>query len=373
MTRRTIVFVLPDLGLGGAQVIATRLTAVFRHRGDEIVIATLGPTQTDLVEVPAGVRRVPIQPSEGRPGLIGVLVKNLGRRRSFQRLVRQVRPDVVIAFVDSTNLFTLLATIGLRVPVIVSERVDPRMHRISLLQRALRRVLYRRASALVVQTDRVSDWGRSVVRGDRVHVIPNPVEIPAAAATGGDPPTILAAGRLVPQKGFDLLLAALARLDPTTLSEWRTVILGEGHLRASLEEQVRQLGLEDHVDLPGQVPSTAGWLCRSSLFVLSSRFEGFPNALAEAMAWGLPVIAFDCATGPRELMRDGTNGRLVPEGDVDALTAALADLTTSPEGRRRLGEAARDSMQRYAPDTIVDLWDSLIGEVVHRVRDSRRG
>ena len=372
MIRRQVLFVLPDLGLGGAQVVAARLTSSFRDRGDDVVIATLGPTSNDHVPVPEGVRRVSVEPTEGRPGPLGVLVKNLRRRRSFRQIVGEWRPDVVIAFVDSTNLFTLLATVGLTVPVIVSERVDPRKHRIAFAQRTLRRVLYRRAAALVVQTERIAEWGRSVVLRERVSVIPNPVVVPTIPAAGSTPPLVVAAGRLVEQKGFDLLLRALAGLDARTLAEWRTVILGEGPMRAELEALIAQLDLGGHARLVGQVPSADEWLQRGSIFVLSSRFEGFPNVLAEAMAWGLPVLAFDCATGPRELVQDGVNGRLLPEADVLALTAGLRDLMRSPDDRRRLGSAARSTMRDYSVEAVADLWDALVEEVTSHVRDRRR-
>src|SRR5207245_2216985 len=122
---------------------------------------------------------------------------------------------------------------------------DPREHRIAHWQRALRRVLYSRAAGVVVQTRRTAGWARSVVSADRVHVIANPVPIPEQPHQPSSPPTILAGGRLVRQKGFDLLLDALEGLEPRVLGEWRVEIVGDGYERRALQDQIERLGLGD--------------------------------------------------------------------------------------------------------------------------------
>jgi len=186
------------------------------------------------------------------------------------------------------------------------------------------------------------------------------------------PPIALAIGRLVPQKGFDLLIEAVALVGPDVLDSWQVEILGEGPCREELQQLLVSRGLSDRVHLVGQVRDVVERLSRASLFVLSSRFEGFPNALTEAMAAGVASISFDCPTGPRELITPGVDGVLVPPGDVVALSKALTELMTSPDKRRRIGEAARVSMSKYAPNHVGDQWDGLIDEVVSRVRHRRR-
>lgn len=363
MNGRRIVFFLPDLGLGGAQRVAATLAGRLRDRGDSVTLATLGPTHNDHVEVPSGVERWAIDPSVRRPGPVGVVVKNLQRVRRVRARFRARRPDVVIAFVDSTNLFALLATRGLGIPVIVSERVDPREHRIPVAQRLLRRLLYPRAAAVVVQTERVAGWARGVTRQRRVHVIPNPVPVPSRPRSEETPLAIVAAGRLVPQKGFDLLVEALASMRPTEEVSWRCEILGEGPQRAELEGLVRSTGLTGRIELPGRVDDVEQRFSRAAVFVLSSRFEGFPNALTEAMALGLPCVAFDCPTGPRELLIDGQNGRLVPAEDVGSLRTAIRDLLISPGQRHSLGAAARRSVAALDPESVTDRWNDLLSEV----------
>ena len=125
--------------------------------------------------------------------------------------------------------------------------------------------------------------------------------------------------------------------------------------------------------LAGQVSDVERRLSTATMFVLSSRFEGFPNALTEAMSWGLPVVAFDCPTGPRELIQDGVNGRLIAQNNVGALRAAIAELIRSPDERLRLGAEARRSLGRFEPNEIADAWDLLFEEVTLRVRHCRSG
>ena len=369
---RTVFLVLPDLALGGAQRVGVRLAERWTASGDHVRIVTLGRPEGDHFDLPSGVSRTSIAPVTERGGVAGVVRKNVHRARSLRRLVRADRPDVIVAFVDATNVFTLLATRGLRVPVIVSERVDPREHWISLPHRVIRRLLYRRAAAVVVQTDRVVEWATTVTDGQRVHVIPNPVPLPVTAARPAEPPTIVAAGRLVHQKGFDVLIEALGGIDRALLGPWQLEICGEGEARRELEAQIDNLGLRDRVHLAGSVRDLDAHLERASIFAFPSRFEGFPNALTEAMAWGLPVVASDCPTGPRELIDDGVSGRLVPVDDPKALAGALTALIESPAERARLGAAARRSLGSFDPDKIAAVWSDLFEEVISRVRHRRR-
>jgi glycosyltransferase involved in cell wall biosynthesis len=141
---------------------------------------------------------------------------------------------------------------------------------------------------------------------------------------------------------------------------WQLVILGEGPERASLQRQVEELGLQGSVLMPGVVRDPEQWLQHAELFVLSSRFEGFPNALLEAMQCGLPVAAFDCPSGPGEIVRHEQTGLLVPPGDTEALSAAISRLANDENLRRRLGSAAAaDVATRFSLERISAMWEEL--------------
>jgi len=222
----------------------------------------------------------------------------------------------------------------------------------------------------VVQTESVAQWARRFVAAERVYVIPNPVRPPPPVRSRpdalGNRCTVIAVGRLTPQKGFDLLLNAFARA-ALPLTAWQLVILGEGPERPALEAQIRMLGLEHNVLMPGVVADPERWLQHAELFVLSSRFEGFPNALLEGMSCGLAVVAFDCPSGPGEIIRTEQTGLLIPPADTDALTAAIARLARDPDLSRRLGTAAAlDVAQRFNLNRVAELWEAVLGASINR-------
>ena len=170
---------------------------------------------------------------------------------------------------------------------------------------------------------------------------------------------ILAIGRLVPQKGFDLFLEAFARIAPE-FPQWRAAIAGEGPDREALERLSAELGVRGRVDFVGHVRDVESWMARASLVVQPSRFEGFPNAVLESMGMGAAVISADCPAGPAELIEDGINGRLVPVEDVEALAEAMAELMGDPALRLRLGREATRVRERFRQDSIMAQWEAVL-------------
>jgi glycosyltransferase involved in cell wall biosynthesis len=176
-----------------------------------------------------------------------------------------------------------------------------------------------------------------------------------------DRQVLLTLGRVSEEKRFDLAMEAFAALAPR-FPDWDLVVLGEGLERDRLEAQREALGLAGRVHLPGRVGNLADWYQRASLYVLSSRFEGFPNTLLEAMAHGLPAVSVDCDTGPRDLIRPGLDGVLVAlESGPAALAEVLGELMAEPRRRARMGEAAAEVRERYAMARIAAEWDRVLG------------
>jgi glycosyltransferase involved in cell wall biosynthesis len=170
-------------------------------------------------------------------------------------------------------------------------------------------------------------------------------------------------GRLVHQKGFDLLIRAFAELSPR-YPDWLLQIWGEGPMRKTLECLVEQRGLGDRVSLPGRTTNPVEKMKSADLFVLSSRYEGFPMVLGEAMACGLPVVSFNCPTGPEVMIRDGVDGVLVPPEDISALGTALDRLMGDTQERRRFAEHAPEILQRFGVERIMENWEALLSTVV---------
>jgi glycosyltransferase involved in cell wall biosynthesis len=316
---------------------------------------------------------VPLGTARPRKGPINRLFGKGRHIPALRRAIRDSRPDVVVSFIDRVNVLTLMATPGLSLPVVVSERTAPNVYDLGWTWKALRHWLYPRAAALVAQTAAALRYFPPA-RGRVDRVIPNPViggEIRAEPPRPARAPyRVLGMGRLGPEKGFDRLLAAFAQVAPQFL-DWELEIWGEGPERPRLERHLSDLGLGTRARLPGITRDPMEVMRSVDLFVLSSRFEGFPNVLCEAMARGLPVISYDCPSGPREIVRHEIDGLLVPpEGGVNALSAALARLMGDPAERLRLAARAPGVADRFALDRVMGLWDELLANVV--TRDSRR-
>jgi glycosyltransferase involved in cell wall biosynthesis len=223
---------------------------------------------------------------------------------------------------------------------------------------------YPRLDAVTVLTehDRL-DYQRVLGPSDvRLECIPNGIPPRDAPDAAHDAKRLVAAGRLTSQKGFDLLLDAFATV-AAKHPDWTLTIYGEGPLRQQLIRQRDELGLTGVVGLPGLTGRLDAELAASSMFVLSSRFEGLPMVLLEATSTGLPVVAFDCPTGPGEVVDDSVNGRLVPALDPDALGAAIVRLIEDPDQRRAMGAAAHASSRRFFMPSVRESWQQLFAEL----------
>ncbi|MCL5105318.1 MAG: glycosyltransferase [Armatimonadetes bacterium] len=363
-----VLFVISSLSAGGAERVMSRMATHWAEKGWEVVLLTHLGRDRDFYPLHPRVNRIALNlaTSGRRLDTMLCLARTLA---AVRRQMIVLRPDVVVSFTHKVNILTLISAIGTGIPVVVSERVDPtHMPLRTPLGRAwsaLRRLTYRRAAALVMQTANLRTWAESLVPAAKVWVIGNPVAVPDdGLADVGIPDwsgnTILAAGRLTFQKGFDLLLPAFAACDRP---DWRLIIAGRGEKRHELEKLALRLGISDRVVFAGLVADLASLMRKADIFVMSSRLEGFSNVLCEAMACGLPVISFDCPSGPREIVRDGVDGIIVPPEDVNALSSAMSQLISDESERRRMGGRAVEITERYGVDRVMASWEKLLSDV----------
>lgn len=338
------------------------------ERGHDVTLITLAPSGEDFYRLHPAIYRVGLAVMSSSDGLREALSNNFVRLTRLRDAIRLSQPEVVISFIERTNILVLLSTIGLHVPIVVCERIDPRHHCIGTVWAGLRWCLYPRATSLVVQTEGLRPWAEGFVPPQSVHVIPNPIsalpeEVPVEPASARGSRCISALGRLVPQKGFDNLLQAFAHCAEKH-ADWSLTIIGEGPDRTRLEALSAQLGIGDRVSMIGRLSNPFPILRQTDLFVLSSRYEGFPMALVEAMACRLPVISTNCPSGPRDIIRDGVDGILVPPDDVPALAHAMDCLMENPQERQRLSMRAAEVLERFGTERIMALWDDLVTHAV---------
>jgi glycosyltransferase involved in cell wall biosynthesis len=282
---------------------------------------------------------------------------------ALRRAIRDIEPDLVISFLTKINAIALAATLFLKIPVIVSERNNPLMQPAHWLWRVTLWLLYSRARAIICQT-RASVVCIPKYCRSRIRIIANPVwPIDRRPVRHGEPMRIAAVGRLERQKGFDVLISAFADV-ATEFPDCGLHLWGQGPLRDELADQARQLAIENRVQFRGVSSTPGAWIEEVDIFVLSSRFEGFPNVLAEAMAAGLPVVATRCDFGPPDLVREGESGLLVHPESAPALANAIKKLLADTGLRQKLSEAAPEVAEKFAPWRIEAQWKSVIAEVL---------
>ena len=355
----SILLVTGSLEGGGAERVISDMANYWADRGWHVTLATWsGPEIQDFFSLAPNIGRIWLNVYSPNDSLVGKIRSNVGRIIKLRKLLQASRPNVVLSFIDVSNVRTILAASGLGVRVVVSERTNPRLnYRVPRFWRALRRISYSWADEVVAQTQDAARWIETKCRV-RVAVIPNALRVLPKVAREREF-LIIAIGRLSNEKGFDILLRAFGRISPD-FKNWRLVIIGEGPDRPALLQLRDNLGLRDRVELIGQVQDVETWLARAGLVVHPSRREGFPNVVLEAMGMGAAVVCANCHSGPSELIQDGINGRLVPVDDVDTLARVMAELMANPDIRIRFGQEASRVRQHYEQSVVMQKWESCL-------------
>ena len=358
-----ILCLISAMGPGGAERVMAYLLSHFATRHQVRLVTLAAPGAPSFYALPHPIEIVQLD-LLNKFGLLRRPFSILARYGAIRRQLRKFQPDVVLSFMDTMNIMATAACATSGIPLVVSERVDPSQHSIGLWKSFLRRLAYPLADRCVVQTERVRKYFDRAPRPNVV-VIPNPVQIPHRQAAPAIPNAqgrfrVVALGRLEKQKGFDRLLEPFARIAPSH-PDWDLVIFGEGPERQALEAQVKGLGLDERVLLPGITSDPAAELAASHIMAFPSRYEGFPNALAEGLAAGLPAVGFTGVSGVEDLIVDRETGLLVdPAQEKSALADALTQLMGDSDLRSRLGAQARREAEKWRPEIVCDRWELLL-------------
>lgn len=356
---RRIALLVADMQSGGAQRQVAFLAREWAARGDEVSILTYeAPGTTPFFDLPDTVDYRPLGLAQASSGVFGAVRANFARIKAVRRALVEIKPDHLLTFLAEMTVSGFMAAGPLGIPVYACERTDPAVYPTGIW-RPMRDLVYPRCVRIICQHSAAAAYfgpqARSVV-------IPNPVTL---TQTGQLPdmelpgrPFIAALGRLSHEKGHDVLIEAFGKIAPL-YPEIDLVIIGEGPARAPLGHLIDALGLSGRVHLPGTSRTPFAVLGAARVFVLPSRFEGFPNALVEAMAMGLPCIA-TCFSGAEDIIQDGKNGVLVPVDDVEALAGMIAQLLENKDEANALGLMAQGVANDFNPDRIIKLWDQAL-------------
>jgi glycosyltransferase involved in cell wall biosynthesis len=362
-----LAFVIKSLTVrgGGAERVLVEVASGLAARGHEVSVVTFhGGDDPDFYPLDPRIERVRL--GIGRGDAPSGPVETVRRGIAVRRLIARRGVDAAIGFMHSAFVPLSAALAGTGIPVVASEHIVYGHY----ASRPLQRVLLWLASGMPAAITAISEEMRRgfparIAR--RMTIVPNPVRGAAEVAAdpvGGAEKRLLSVGRLDEQKDQATLIEAFARLAPR-FPDWRLRIVGEGVLRPRLEAQVAAHGLGERIALPGSTRDIDAEYRSAQAFVLPSTYESFGLATAEALAHGLPVVGFADCPGTNELVVDGLNGLLVSgAARVDALAEALARLMGDPELRVALGRNAPASMRQFAPERVVEAWETLLASVV---------
>lgn len=347
MKNKNIVFFIGTLGNGGAERVISILTGKYAEQKVPVEIV-LYYDEEPFYNIHPDVKITYIERMTSSRNLL----KNIfWLRRYFKK-----NADVVVSFLAQFNMIALAAAFGTGIPVIVADRNDPRHMPKQAPVRIARNWLYHLAKTVVVQTQHNKDYFSKALQ-KKCKIIYNPVDLQdqkGMALQTEKKPRIVSAARLMKQKNQLMLIEAFARVKKD-FPDYTLTIYGEGPFREELEKRIGELGLEESVHLPGKVQNVFDCIADAELFVLSSNFEGMPNALIEAMCLGLPVISTR-VSGATDLIEPGKNGLLSDVGDTDQLTLCMKQMLADPELRRNCAESALALNDRLNVTGIMQQW-----------------
>lgn len=350
-----ITCVIGTLGGGGAERMMTYLCEGLAARGHQVTLLTLDNSVPDFYTLPALVARARVQlPTFRAAGLLG----GIPRLIKLTRALKATRPQVVISFM---TISVLASCLFLRIPYIYGDHLDVRHLAYSRKWQILRNFLLRFASTVTVLSQRDLQFLREHHPRWHAQVVYNPALVPPEktyprpAFMQADKKYVLAVGRLTAQKGFDRLLTAWKQV---RADGWRLLIIGGGEDEQALKIQTDKLGITDSVDFVPPQKEVFSAYAHAQLFAMSSRAEGFPLVLLEAMAHGVPAVSFAC-TGPDVIIRDGVDGILVPQDNVPALARALKELMQDETKRQQFSARAREVVTRFSLKNYLDTYEEL--------------
>lgn len=353
------MFYINTISHGGAERVITRLATDFSELGYDVIMVTSFRTPDFEFNLGERVKRLVL--SEER--VVNPLRRNIVYTYRLRSFLKDIKPDILISFMPEANFRAILASVGLSNKCVVSVRNDPNREYGSRIMKLAAKTLYQYSDGVVFQTEDAQRWFPFSIQ-KKSHVIINQVDkIFFETKYDGVRKDVVTTGRLVPQKNHKMLIDAWAGIADSVND--RLLIYGEGELKETLQKQINSYNLGDKIILKGNSVNVSNDIKSAKLYVLSSNFEGMPNALMEAMALGIPCISTDCPCGgPRMLFNNELKRYLVPIDDVFEMRQAIKDVLLNDNLRERLGELCKQRADLFRPNLIIEEWKNYFKEVM---------
>ena len=345
-----ITLVIADLGAGGAERVLSILANKWCEKGHKINIVLLseGPS---FYKLDSRIKVTELGFLKNRNNYSRA-ISIFKVARKLRKHIKEIHPDFILSFMNKYNIFVLLSLFKTKNKIYVSERDSP-TEKLSYLTVFLRNFSYRYASGIICQTKLSKEFIEITSKNDNVTTIANPISDCVIDNKIKKENIILNVGRMVEKKGQKYLIEAFANIQH---KNWNLYFVGNGPLKRELENYAKELGLSDRVFFLGQQKDVAYWYQKAKIFAFPSILEGFPNALAEAMSYGLACVSFDCYTGPSDIINNGYNGYLVEERNVAEFTNKINYLVENENEIHRFSENANQIRSLLNKDRISEMY-----------------
>lgn len=340
---------------GGTERVGTMIANGLDEAGYDIILGSLNYGEQSFFDINNSIKVLSLAQSEGR-----ALYHTPNNIYNIRRALIKENIDILIVVETMLVLFTLPATLGLPVKHICWEHFNFNNDLGKRGRRVARQLAARYCDSVVTLTERDKQyWLQGTHHKSQITAIPNPCPFPVQEYVKKENTrTVLAVGRLTHIKGFDMLLEAWIEVNKA-MPDWKLKIVGEGIDRQKLAEFIEQYELTNSVELVGNTNDVSKYYKEAEIFCLSSRFEGFGMVLIEALAFGLPIVSFDCEVGPAEILED-TGSILVPQNDTSKLALSLIELMSDSERRKNISVKSKQKVKVYQPKNIIHQWIDLL-------------
>ncbi len=360
-----ILFYINTLEYGGAERVISNLANQFSDDAFEVILVTTYPAENEY-RINDNVKRYYIESNIVNNGLIA---SNISRIIGLRKILKNNKPDAVVSFLPEPNFRSIIASLGLTIPVIISIRNDPNTEYANSFYRYAQKILYPLANGYVFQTLDARNWFPEKIR-KKSAIIMNQVDESFFYSIKESEEYYVAIGRFVKQKNYSMMINGFKMFVNDAPSE-KLLIFGDGEEKKEIEQLILENSLKNNVFLMGKSDNIPKILVKAKAFLMTSDYEGMPNAMLEAMAVGVPVIVTDCPCGgPRMIINNNENGILIPVKDEHALYCALKMIDSNCEIRRSISIYAKHTAKKFHPRVIYKQWKKYILKVVKSSKNS---